>query len=415
MVALSLVVSAPADAKPLGHKVAKKTLKLSDKLKAPKKKFSDEDAKKRFKGFDRKKKFKTPSGSEITGEQYLDIANQLQAAAEEAGCELGRGKACNFVMDDNKLTADELKGVSKKAKFALKLKKIKKWKKAKAASKDDKDDKDDDKKTSEAKEPLGFAWSEDWGNPKKAAVYVGAEFGNGGAKESASCGGAAYAGVYLFNKKKEVIRLEGEVSSEGNGISGSAELYVFGQSVWSKEGEFSIEKEFEKSFAVTTSFTYWGLITLNLSAKATAGVSLRAGISGVSKPNEYGCAFTVTPGAKVSVGAEAEIAIIGYGAVSAAAVGVEAELVLADLRVPVTVSASAKNDNGKVTFTESIEATLDMRYLDGSLDVYFKTVFPLDGEDVFDWDQDKFSFTILEWEGYKVNETLFKKTAQQTL
>ena len=408
LIALSLAVAVPAEAaKPLGAKIAKKALKANGKLKAPKKAWTAEQAKKNFKKFDLKQKFKTPSGLEITGEKYLEIANQLEAAAEEAGCELGTGKACNFLVDDNKLTAEELKGSVKKAKFELKLKKLKA---TKLSKKDDADE-----TATKAKAPLGFSWDHDWGNPKKAAVYVGAEFGNSGTSRSSSCGGAAFAGVYLFNHKKEVIRLEGEVDAKGDAMNGSAELYVLGQSVWSESGTFSIEKSFEKSFGVTQSWTYWGLITLNLSAKVTAGAYLKAEISGTAKPNEYTCALTVTPGAKVSVGGEAEVAILGYGSVSAGAVGVDAELTLADIRVPVTAKASAKNANGKVTFTESIEAKLEMRYLDGSLDAYFKTNIPLNGEKVWDWDQDKFSFTIFEWEGYKVSETLFKESASQTL
>lgn len=66
-------------------------------------------------------------------------------------------------------------------------------------------------------------------------------------------------------------------------------------------------------------------------------------------------------------------------------------------------------------FTESLNADLAMNYLSGSLSAYFKTSIPLDGEKIWDWDSDKFSFTILDWDGYSYNQPLFHKTATQNL
>lgn len=384
---------------PLGGGVKKVTVSDSDAL-TPAKKFTAADAVKKNPKFSATKTYRTASGTTITGQQFLDLANKLQAAAEKGGCDLGSGKRCNFVVKEAKLGAAELGKAAKKAASNLGLK-------ASALA----------SAPSRAKSPLGFSWYNDWGNEKTAAVYVGADFRDDGAKTAAACGGAAYAGVYLFNNKHDVVRLEGEVSSAGSTTSASAALYVLGEQVWSKSGAHSTSKplSFEKSFTAKKSFTYWGLITLNLKAKATAGASLSTSLGGVAKANEYACQLVVTPGVSASVDGSAEVAILGYGDLSAAAVGVDADIVLADVKVPVTVSAGVKGSGNAVTFTESIDVSLDMTYLKGSLDVYFKTSFPLDGEAVWDWDKDKFSFTILEWDGYKYKESLYKKTATQTL
>jgi carbohydrate-selective porin OprB len=56
-----------------------------------------------------------------------------------------------------------------------------------------------------------------------------------------------------------------------------------------------------------------------------------------------------------------------------------------------------------------------MTYLKGSLDAYFQTSIPLDGEKIWDWDADKFTFTILDFDGYTENRSLYSKTQTQTL
>jgi hypothetical protein len=391
-------VGVTANAAPLGVAIRKVTVPSADKLKIVEV-VKVTDIQKKVRDFNTTKKYRTPAGKEITGQQFLDIANKLSAAAEASGCKLGSGKSCNLIADDAKLGPEALRDAAKLASFQLKVAPAKKG----AAEKD-------------AKDPLGFSWSNQWGDEKKGAVYIGLEFGNGGSSSSAACGGDAYAGVYLFNKKKEVVRLEGEASSSGSTFTGKAGLYVLGESVWSKTGTISTDNlSFEKSFSVSQSWTYWGLVTLNLSAKVTAAAYVKAGLSGVAKPGEFTCSLNVTPGVRANVTGSAEVALLGYGEISAAAVGVEADLVLADVSLPITASVSAKSQSNKVTFTESIKADVKMTYLKGSLDAYFKTSIPLNGESVLDWDKDKFSFTLLEWDGYTYNKNVFSKSATQTL
>jgi len=331
------------------------------------------------------------------------VSSKLVAVVAAFGCEFGTGKDCKVIADDAKLSPASLVDAAKSAAFTLKLKKITV----------------DKKETTEekaAKAPLGFSWTNQWGDKKKGAVYVGLEFGNGGGTTSTTCGGAAYAGVYLFNTKKDVIRLEAEASSTSKAFNASAGLYVLGESVWSKSGSFDTSAlSFEKSFSVGSSWTYWGLVTINLNAKVTAAAYVNAGLKGIAKPGELTCELNVTPGVKASVGGSAEVAILGYGEVSAGAVGLEANLTLADLSLPITASVSAKNVNNKVSFTERLKADIKLNYLSGSLDAYFKTSIPLDGEKFWDWDSDKFTFTLLEWDGYTYNKNLFDKSATQTL
>ena len=58
---------------------------------------------------------------------------------------------------------------------------------------------------------------------------------------------------------------------------------------------------------------------------------------------------------------------------------------------------------------------LKMTYLKGSLDAYFKTKIPLDGEKIWDWDSDKFTFTLLEWDGKTYESDLYRKSQSQSL
>ncbi len=393
-------VGVTAQAAPLGPAIRKVTVPSVDKLKVTEK-VKVADVQRKIRDFSATKTYRTASGGQITGQQFLDIANKLSAAAEASGCKLGSGASCNLIDEDARLGPAALRDAEKLASYQLKVTAAKTTTTAEKS----------------AKSPLGFAWTNQWGDEKKAAVYVGLEFGNGGGSSSAACGGDAYAGVYLFKKKKDVVRLEGEATSSAGTFTGKAGLYVLGESVWSKTGSISIDNlTFEKSFSVTQSWTYWGLVTLNLSAKVTAAAYVKAGLSGIAKPGEFTCALNVTPGVRASVGGSAEIAILGYGEVSAGAVGVEADLVLADVSLPITAAVSAKNQSSnKVLFTESLKADVKMTYLKGSLDAYFKTSIPLNGESVLDWDKDKFTFTLLEWDGYTYNKNVFNKSATQTL
>ena len=405
--------AAPAAATPVAK--PPRTLVAENDALVPSKKFTAAAALQRKPSFSLTKSYKTAGGGMITGQQYLDVANKLQAAAEKGGCDLGSGKPCNFIVQDAKMSAAQLSRVATVAGYKLALKKV--APKAKISS-----------PTPTAKSPLGFSWENEWGNRSTAAVYVGAGLGNDGSAEATSCGGAAFAGIYLFNHKQDVVRFEVEAASSGTKLAGgdadaeapkvaaSGELFVFGISVWSKSEKVSLEKlRFEKTFSVSKSFSYWGLVSINLTAKATAGAYISGTIGGVAKPGEFTCALNVTPGVLASLSGEAEVAIVGYSKLSAAAVGVDAYLTLADVTLPLVATASAKLANGRISFTESLSADLKMTYLKGSLDAYFKTSIPLDGEKIWDWDADKFTFTILDFDGYTENRSLYSKTQTQTL
>jgi len=379
----------------------------------PSKKFTAASAAQRAPSFSPTKTYKTPSGATITGQQYVDLVNKLQAAAEKGGCDLGSGKTCNFVAQDARLDGKQLTKAANLASYKLGLKKV-----APKVS----------PSATKAKDPLGFTWEGEWGKRGTAAVYVGAGLGDEGSNEATACGGAAYAGVYLFNQRKDVIRFEVEAASSGQPLAmgqadagapkleAGGELFVMGFSVWSRSESVSLEKlRFEKTFQLQKSLSYWGLVTINLTAKATAAAYLSGTIGGVAKPGEFTCAINVTPGVLATLSGEAEVALVGWGPISAAAVGVDADLTLADLSLPLVASASAKASSGRITFSETVSADLRMSFLKGSLDVYFQTAIPLNGEKPFDIDKDKFSFTLLELDGYTENRTLYSKTQSQNL
>lgn len=396
-----LTAAGAAEAAPLGPTITKTTIAETDVL-APSTKYTESSIRKKLANFSVNKTYRTASGVTITGQQYLDMANTLQAAADKAGCKLGSGKSCNFVATEAKLSKAQLERVANLAVVKVSLRKLPSLGKLVKTERP-------------AKDPLGFSWNNEWGTRSRAAVYVGAEFGNDGSTSSSSCGGAAYAGVYVFNKQKEVVRLEGEVRA-ASAVSASAELFVLGDSVWSKTGSFTTPKlSFEKTFSVSKSFTYWGLVTINLAAKTTASAYITGSLTGTASSGAYTCAVNLTPGVKASLGGSAEIAILGYGDISAGAVGVEADVTLADVSLPINASASIATSGSTVTFTEALTVDLAMTYLKGSLDAYFRTVFPLDGESIFDWDNDKFTFTLVEFDGYTYNKNLFSGSKQQTL
>ena len=410
---VTIAANAAAAPAPTGVKPAKTAVAENEVL-VPSRKFTATDAVQRKAWFSPTKTYKTVGGGTITGQQFLDVANKLQAAAEKAGCDLGSGRPCNFIVSDAKMSPAQLSRAATLAGHKLGLKKVAVKTPSASAAK--------------AKDPLGFTWENEWGNRSTAAVYVTAGLGNDGNAEASSCGGSAAAGIYLFNHKTDVVRFEVETASSGATLSAgsadaaapkiaaSGELFVFGISVWSKSESVSLDKlRFERTFAVSKSLSYWGLVTITLSAKATAGAYISGTIGGTAKPGEFTCALNVTPGVLATVSAEAEVAIAGYSKLSAAAVGVDAKLTLVDVTLPLVASATVKAENGRVTFTESLSADLQMTYLKGSVDAYFKTSIPLDGEKVWDWDADKFTFTIIDFDGYTENRNLYRKTQTQTL
>lgn len=337
--------------------------------------------------------YRTASGNAVTGQQYIDTLNKLHAIAEQGDCL--STSPCHFAAADAKLTAAQLKGVTKLAATTIKPKAD---------------------RTKSATSPLGFSWNGEWGNRNTGGVYVGADFGNGGGAHSASCGGKAWAGAYLFGHQKEVLRLESQVSSTSSAVSKSAVLYVLGDQVWSKESTTSSTPlTFEKSFSVTESLTYWAIITLNATAKVTATASITGSVSGEAKTNEMNCAITLTPGVKASVGGSVEVAVLGYGGVAAGAAGVEVNLTLASLSMPIKASVSSKKDGNATAFSESLSASLSANFLSGSFDAYFTTWLPLDGESWTDWDDTKLTFTIFDWAGTTYGKPLYEKSATQTL
>lgn len=390
-----------ASAAPLGPNVKKTSITESEVLQ-PSTKYTESLLQKKMPTFSKDRTYRTADGSTITGREFLEVANTIAAAAEKAGCKLGTGASCNFVAAETKMGKAQLERVANLAALkAVPRRLIKPGKLLKGER--------------AAKDTLGFSWSNEWGTRSRAAVYVGAEFGNGGSTRTSSCGGAAYAGVYVFNTKREVLRLEGEVSA-GASVEASAGLYVLGDAVWTRTAGFDAPRvEFEKSFKVTKSFSYWGIITINLKAETTAGAYLSGTLRGTSAADSYTCTIGLTPGVKARLGGSAEVAILGYGDISAAAVGVEADVTLADISLPIAASAAAAKSGSSVKFTESLKVELAMKYLRGSLDAYFKTVFPLDGESILDWDKDKFTFTLLEFDGYEYNRPLFDESKEQTL
>ncbi len=403
------LIAGTASAAPLGKDVKKTTVLEADVL-TPSTKHSAASLQKRLPSFDPDRSYKTAGGATITGRQYLEVVNALQAAADKAGCTLGTKKSCNFIASEAKLSKAGLERVANLATLKLALRKLPTPVKLGKVEKVEK----------AAKAPLGFSWSNEWGTRSRAAVYAGAEFGNDGSTSSSSCGGAAFAGVFVFNRQKEVLRLEGEVQAASTGasasVSASSELFVLGDSVWSKSGSFTATPlAFEKSFTVSKSFTYWGLITINLAAKTTASAYISGSIGGTASAGTYSCSVNMTPGVRATLGGSAEVAILGYGDISAGAVGVEADVTLADVSLPITASAAITSAGSSVKFTETLKVDLAMKYLKGSLDAYFRTVIPLDGESLLDWDNDKFTFTLIEFDGYSYNRNLFSRSAEQTL
>jgi len=400
------LIAGTASAAPMGPNVKKTTVLESDVL-TPSTKHTEASLQQRLPSFSVNRSYKTASGAMITGRQYLEVVNALQAAADKAGCTLGDKKGCNFIASEAKLSKAGLERVANLATVKLAIRKLPPIAKLGKSEK-------------VARAPLGFSWSNEWGTRSRAAVYAGAEFGNDGSTSSSSCGGAAFAGVFVFNRQKEVLRLEGEARAASTGasaaVSASSELFVLGDSVWSKSSSFTaMPVAFEKTFSVSKSFSYWGLITINLAAKTTASAYVSGSIGGSASAGSYTCSLNITPGVRATLGGSAEIAILGYGDISAGAVGVEADVTLADLSLPIRASAAITTVGSSVKFTESLNVDLAMKYLSGSLDAYFKTVIPLNGESILDWDRDKFTFTLIEFDGYTYNRNLFSDSAEQTL
>jgi hypothetical protein len=189
----------------------------------------------------------------------------------------------------------------------------------------------------------------------------------------------------LFNNTKTLAEVNGTSKSEyGVSTSGSLSAYVYGLASWSQSWNVPlyVSKVWTKTFFEQSYPIQLGIYTVSLKGGVSGEVRLQAS----GGPTTTGLAGTFTPSAKAYATASASIGVFGLG------VGVEGQLTLLEVGVP--VQAAANFVNGVVSWAISIGVTL--KSLAGKLKV--KITIPLAPDP---------SWTIFSWSGYSTTWQLF--------
>ena len=199
---------------------------------------------------------------------------------------------------------------------------------------------------------------------------------------------AGDASIQLFGTKMTIVNLTADANINDTSAEGaSASVELVGSSVYDESWNdgFSLEKEFcVQFFDVSSTFTLVVVpITITAAAEGCATLAGTATPSYNTTTHEAKLDMDVTPGADVSL----EVSV-GAGS-SAFSAGVEAEVTLLDLSIPITLDPAYDFDNAAFNYDSTGQITLGM--LDGKVSVYAKADFGF-------WDV-KYSKKIFDWNG----------------
>jgi len=211
----------------------------------------------------------------------------------------------------------------------------------------------------------------DWefGARDKLAAYFGFDVHNSATADTLGLAASAKAGGYAFKKNYELIRAEARGEAHG-GFSGSFNLFVLGQSKFSKQltgGDHLVDKtwpiaspKYDQTFMV-------GPIPVRVAieGKASFNFKLDIGPARANEPNVI--ALTATPHIWADANA---LANINAGSIGSA--GVEGTFKIMDVTMPVKASVGLIRTNKGWAIGEGLEVDLQSRFLVGSITAWAK-------------------------------------------
>lgn len=372
-------------------------------------------------------KVKLDGGEEVSAQRYADEMNQLQAALETDGVSLkkedhkpppkalplyagafeekARDKAA-LGQQQRKLADIEAGGFS-----ALKKKRLLGARGGAigaaprpGAVKGAGGPSDDD--------ALDVTFNQTLGSNQRASIYIGVVLKDTGETDKVGCDASIDGGVYVFNEKKQLVKMAASGSIKGSTVNGSVDLFLLGQSVqgFPKRGS-SPNAGMNKSIAPPAAkMKYgWGPIGIDVSASIAGELRLNASNTqqGPNAAQKGKCTVSAEPTLRASAKASASVSAIAYK------VGVEGNIVLIDIKTPMSSSVMVKPN--PATMTEDFRANVNAVFLDGDVAFFVKTRIPQDGERFWDLDWDQvYRKMLFDWDGLRIDSKLANFSGKQT-
>lgn len=261
-------------------------------------------------------------------------------------------------------------------------------------------------------DPLDVTYNETLGSNKRASIYVGLALKDTGEKDKVGCDATIDGGVYVFDKKVQLVKLAASGSIKGDAVSGSVDLFLLGKSVdgYPKRGSAPNAAATKAIAPPAAKMKYgWGPLSVDVTGAIAGELRLNAANTqqGKSTTQIGRCALTAEPTLRASAKASASVSAIAYK------VGVEGQIVLMDVKTPMASSVTVKSEPS--TMTEDFRANVNASFLDGDVALFVKTRIPQGGERFYDLDWDQvYRKMLMDWDGLKIESKLANFSGKQT-
>lgn len=259
---------------------------------------------------------------------------------------------------------------------------------------------------------LDVTYDETLGSKNRASIYVGLALKDTGETDKVGCDASLDGGVYVFDQKKQLVKIAASGSIKGAAMNGSVDLFLLGKSVdgYPKRGSAPSSAVNKALAPPPAKMKYgWGPIGIDVSASFAGELRLNAANTqqGPTAQQKGRCAVSAEPTLRASAKASASVSAIAYK------VGVEGQIVLLDVKTPMASSVVVKSS--PATMTEDFRASVNATFLDGDVALFVKTRVPQDGERIWDLDWDQvYRKMLFDWDGLRIDSKLASFSGKQT-
>lgn len=265
---------------------------------------------------------------------------------------------------------------------------------------------------SDGDDALDVTYDETLGSKKRAAIYVGVALKDTGEKDKVGCDATLDGGVYVFDQKKQLVKLSASGKVANDAVSGGVDLFLLGKSVdgYPKRGSARNVAANKAIAPPPAKMKYgWGPISVNVEGSIAGELRLNAANTqeGPSSAQRGRCTVSAQPTLRASAKASASVNAIAYK------VGVDGQIVLLDVKTPLASSVVVRSQ--PATMTEDFRASVDAVFLDGDVSFWVKTRVPQKGERLWDLDWDQvYRKELFDWDGLRVSSKLASFSGKQT-
>jgi hypothetical protein len=368
-------------------------------------------------------------GEKVSAKQYADELNQLQEALEKEGVsmrkadgkkpkgafELYEGASKEKERDKTALTqkVQKLQSIELGGFSALRKKRLAglggirgtitgNKQAPPSPTKGSQQGADDD-------DALDVTYDETLGAKKRAAIFVGVVLKDTGENATVGCDASLDGGVYVFDEKRQLVKLAASGKVTEKQATGSIDLYLLGKSVEARKGSSNVATSKAIAPPAAKMKYGWGPLSIDITGSFASELKLdAANKQEAANATQSGkCTVSAQPTLRASAKATASVSAVAYK------VGVEGQIVLLDVKTPVASSIVVKKNPN--TMTEDFRASVNAVFLDGDVSFFVKTRVPQKNEHFWDLDWDQvYKKKLFDWDGLKVNSNLANFSGKQT-